>query len=231
MSNTTVQGDPRRATLVRRIRFLVLFTITYNVIEAVVALLAGRSASSSALLGFGLDSVIEVSSALAVAWQFSRDDHEARERTTLRVISFAFFALAAFVAFEALRSILTGEPAEHSTVGIALAAVSLMVMPTVSYLQRRTGKELGSSSAVADSKQTLLCTYMSGALLVGLLLNSAVGWWWADPFAGLAIAGLAVREGIEAWKGESCCSAEALFERGDDEAGAESQPCGPDCNC
>ena len=175
-------------------------------IEAVVALSAGVHASSTALIGFGLDSVIEVSSASAVAWQFAGRDPEAREKTALRVIALCFFGLAAFVTFDSVRSLLGGGEAEHSTAGLVLAAVSLAVMPLLSYGQRRTGRELGSSSAVADSRQTLLCTYLSAVLLVGLALNSLFGWSWADPFAALVIAGVAVREGARVWRGDNCCS-------------------------
>lgn len=198
-------GVERRAVLTRRVRWLVAATITYNVVEAVVAITAGAIASSTALIGFGLDSVVEVASAVAVAWQFSGADPEARERTALKVIAVSFYALAAYVAVEAARSLLGAEPAEHSTVGIVLAAVSLVVMPVLSLAQRRAGRQLGSASAVADSKQTLLCTYLSGVLLVGLLLNSLFGWYWADPVVALVIAGVAVREGRTAWRGEHCC--------------------------
>jgi divalent metal cation (Fe/Co/Zn/Cd) transporter len=206
---TTLQlglGPARRALLARRIRWFVAATITYNMIEAVVALSAGVQASSTALIGFGLDSVIEVSSAAAVAWQFAGRDPEAREKMALRVIAFSFFGLATFVTFDSVRSLLGGGEAEHSTVGLVLAAVSLAVMPLLSYGQRRTGRELGSTSAVADSKQTLLCTYLSAVLLVGLGLNSLFGWSWADPVAALVIAGVAVREGVQAWRGDTCCS-------------------------
>ena len=195
----------RKAVLSRRVRLLVAATITYNVVEAVVAITAGTVASSTALIGFGLDSVIEVASATAVAWQFSGADPEARERTALKVIAVSFFALAAYVTVESVRSLLGAEPAAHSSVGIGLAAVSLLVMPFLSYAQRRAGRELGSASAVADSKQTLLCTYLSGVLLIGLLLNSLFGWYWADPVVALAIAAVAVREGREAWRGQHCC--------------------------
>jgi divalent metal cation (Fe/Co/Zn/Cd) transporter len=199
-------GDPdRRATLSRRIRWLVAATITYNVVEAVVAIWAGTVASSSALIGFGLDSTIEVASAAAVAWQFSGRDPEARERVALRIIAFSFFALAAYVTVESVRTLLGAAEAEPSTVGIVLAALSLVVMPFLSYAQRRAGRELGSNSAVADSKQTLLCTYLSGVLLVGLVLNATLGWSWADPVVALVIAAVAVREGITAWRGEHCC--------------------------
>ncbi|WP_399342219.1 cation transporter [Umezawaea sp. Da 62-37] len=198
--------DPRRRTaLTRRVRLLVAATITYNVVEAVVAITAGTTASSTALIGFGLDSVIEVASALAVAWQFSGTDPEARERTALKVIAVSFFALAAYVTVESARTLFGADTADHSPVGIALAAVSLLVMPFLSTAQRRAGRELGSASAVADSRQTLLCTYLSGVLLVGLLLNSLLGWSWADPLVALVIAAVAVKEGREAWRGEHCC--------------------------
>lgn len=200
----TVRQD-RRAVLARRVRLLVAATIAYNVLEAVVAISAGTIASSTALVGFGLDSVVEVASAAAVAWQFSTPDHEARERKALRIIALSFFALAAYVTVESVRALLGGHEAAHSTVGIVLAAVSLAVMPGLSYAQRRAGRELGSHSAVADSRQTLLCTYLSGVLLAGLVLDSLFGWWWADPGAALVIAAVAVREGRSAWQGDDCC--------------------------
>ncbi|RSM74470.1 cobalt transporter [Amycolatopsis sp. WAC 01375] len=203
-TKSTVDPD-RRVVLSRRVRLLVAATITYNVIEAVVAISAGTIASSTALIGFGLDSIIEVASATAVAWQFSGKDPEARERTALKVIAVSFFALAAYVAVESVRTLFGADHAEHSPVGIVLAAVSLLVMPFLSYAQRRAGRELGSASAVADSKQTLLCTYLSGVLLVGLLLNSLFGWYWADPLVALVIAAVAIKEGREAWRGEHCC--------------------------
>jgi divalent metal cation (Fe/Co/Zn/Cd) transporter len=211
----------RRARLTRTIRLLVAATITYNVIEAVVALAAGTVASSTALIGFGLDSIIEVASAAAVAWQFSAADpevREAREHRALRIIALSFFTLAAYVTFESVRGLFFGaNDAEHSSVGLILAALSLLVMPFLSYAQRRAGRELGSATAVADSKQTLLCTYLSAVLLVGLALNSLFGWSWADPLAALVIAGVAVKEGVEAWKGDNCCApAAAAFAEADD---------------
>jgi divalent metal cation (Fe/Co/Zn/Cd) transporter len=203
---TTNSVEPqRRAVLSRRVRLLVSATITYNIIEAVVAISAGAVASSSALIGFGLDSLIEVSSAAAVYWQFAGSDPEARERVTLRIIAVSFFALAGYVTVESIRSLLGGETAGSSTAGIVLAAVSLVVMPLLSYAQRRAGRELGSASAVADSHQTLLCTYLSGVLLVGLLLNLLFGWSWADPVVALVIAAVAVKEGRTTWRGEHCC--------------------------
>jgi len=219
----------RRALLSRRIRWFVAATISYNVAEAVIALSAGSKASSTALIGFGLDSVIEVASAAAVAWQFAGRDPEAREKTALRVIAFSFFGLAAFVTVDAVRTLLDATAPEHSTAGIVLAAVSLAVMPFLSWFERRTGRELGSESAVADSKQTLVCTYLSAVLLVGLGLNSLFGWSWADPVAGLVIAAVAVREGLEAWRGDGCCSPVADALRVDGAGPATSCGCGPGC--
>ncbi|WP_156910432.1 cation diffusion facilitator family transporter [Nocardia mangyaensis] len=217
----TVPDPARKALLVRRIQWFVGATITYNVIEAVIALTEGTRVSSTALIGFGLDSVIEVSSAAAVAWQFAGRDPEKREKFALRVIAFSFFALAAYVTVTSVRALLGVGEAEHSTIGIALAAISLAIMPVLAAAQRRAGRELGSASAVADSQQTLLCTYLSAVLLVGLLLNSVFGWSWADPVAALVIAVIAVKEGRNAWKGETCCSTTPFGRSGDD--------CGDNC--
>ncbi|GAA4134525.1 cation transporter [Streptomyces tunisiensis] len=225
----------RRDALSRRIRFLVAATITYNVIEAIVAITAGTIASSTALIGFGLDSVIEVSSAAAVAWQFSASDHtvrEAREQRTLRIIAVSFFALAVYVTFDAVRALNGTGEAERSVPGIVIAALSLAVMPFLSAAQRTAGRELGSASAVADSKQTLLCTYLSAVLLVGLVLNATLGWSWADPIAALAIAGIAVKEGRDAWQGKGCCAPTTAatpspHAKADDGCG----DCPPGCGC
>lgn len=225
MSTTrlTVATD-RQLVLRRRVRWFVAATISYNVIEAVVAISAGTIASSTALIGFGLDSVIEVASATAVAWQFAGRDPEARERAALRIIALSFFALAGYVTVESIRSLVLGREAEHSTVGLVLAAVSLAIMPLLSYGQRRTGRELGSRSAVADSKQTLLCTYLSAVLLVGLAVNSLFGWSWADPIAALIIAAVAVKEGREAWRGDTCCAPPTVADETD-------TGCSDNCDC
>lgn len=216
---TPTLTDDRRAVLQRRVRFIVGFTIAYNVVEAVVAIAAGAAASSVALIGFGLDSVVEVLSAAAVAWQFTRRDPERWERPTLRLIAVAFFALAAYVTVSAAL-ILTGllEP-EHSTVGLVLAAVSILVMPAASLLERATGRELGSATVVADSKQTMMCALLSVAVLLSLGLNSLLGWTWADSVAALVIAAFAVREGVEAWRGDTCATPIGMLldeDRGDD---------------
>jgi divalent metal cation (Fe/Co/Zn/Cd) transporter len=228
VSNAVLTVD-RRAVLRRRIQLLVAATITYNVIEAVVAITAGTIASSIALIGFGLDSVIEVSSAAAVAWQFAGSDHERREKAALRVIAGSFFLLAAFVSVEAVRTLVSGDRPEQSTVGIVLVTVSVVVMPFLSWAQRRAGRELGSASAVADSRQTLLCTYLSAAVLVGLVLNAALGWWWADPVAALGLAVVAVREGRAALRGDTCCTPVRL---GEDDVTTEHRSGGGDaCGC
>jgi divalent metal cation (Fe/Co/Zn/Cd) transporter len=230
---SAVQLSPapaRRAELTRRIRFFAAATISYNVIEAAVSLWAGGVADSSALIGFGLDSVIEVASAVALSWQFSAKDPERREHLTLRMIAVSFFALAAFVAADAARSLAGAGAAQHSPAGIVIAALSLAIMPVLSGLQRRAGRELGSKTAVADSKQTLLCTYLSAVLLAGLVLNSTLGWWWADAGAALVIAAIAVREGVNAWRGDVCCSVpHTCTETG--HAGSTADDPGPAAGC
>jgi len=211
-TRTTVLDPARRDTLSRKVRVLVAATIIYNLVEGAVAISAGAAASSTALVGFGLDSVIEVSSAAAVAWQFSATDHatrEAREHRTMRIIAVSFFALAAYVGVGSVRALVGSGEAQHSPVGLVLAALSVLIMPVLSRAQRRAGRELGSASAVADSKQTLLCTYLSAVLLVGLGVNTLFGWSWADPVAAVVIAAVAVREGFDAWRGNGCCTPNA----------------------
>lgn len=194
----------RRHALGRRAQVLAAIVVAYNLVEAAVALTAGSIASSTALIGFGLDSLVEVTSGLVILWQFRHEVPEEREALALRIIAVAFFALAAYVGVESVRTLVAREVPEHSGLGIGVAVVSVLVMPLLSWAQRRTGRQLGSGSVVADSKQTLLCTYLSVVLLLGLLANSAWGWWWADPVAALVIAAVAVREGLEAWRGEQC---------------------------
>lgn len=219
-----VDPDERRR-LGRRAQLLAATSVTYNVIEAIIAISAGLVASSVALVGFGLDSVVEVSSGLIILWQFRHRLPETRERQALRMLAFSFFALAAYVGFESARTLINGSNPDSSLVGIGLAIASLIVMPLISWAQRRTGKALGSNAVVADGTQTLLCTYLSAVLLIGLVLNATLGWGWADPIAGLVIAGVAAREGIEAWKGEGCCSPIAAA-MGD----GESCGCAPGCS-
>ncbi|WP_372736851.1 cation diffusion facilitator family transporter [Nocardioides sp.] len=203
--HTVVTAEDRRR-YGRRAQLLAGASVAYNLIEAVIAITAGLVAGSIALVGFGLDSVVEVSSGLIILWQFRHPLPESREQKALRLMAFSFFGLAAYVVFESIRSLATGREAEASTVGMGLAVASLMIMPFLSWAQRRTGRTLGSNAVVADSTQTLLCSYMSGVLLVGLVLNASLDWWWADPIAGLVIAGFAAREGMAAWRGEGCCA-------------------------
>lgn len=199
---TAAITEERRRVLHRRVRFIVGFTISYNVIEAAVTLWAGALASSAALIGFGLDSIVEVLSALAVAWQFTRKDPERWEKVTVRAIGIAFFALAGYVIIDSVLSLTGAHGVDHSPLGIGIATLSLLVMPLLAWLEFRTGRELGSRSVMADAKQLLLCVYLSGTVLIGLLLNSLFGWEWADSVAALVVAALAIREGVEAWRGD-----------------------------
>ncbi len=206
---TTVEGPTSAApleTLKRRAIVLAWVTVAWNVVEAVVALAAGAAADSSALIGFGLDSTIEVSSAAVVLWQFRSAIPEARERLALRLIALSFFALALWVGISAVLDLVSRSEPEASTVGIVLALLSLIVMPMLAVAKQRVGKAMGAATVVADSAQTWLCTSLSAVLLVGLVANAWLGWWWADPIAGLVIAVVATREGIEAWRGHNCCS-------------------------
>jgi divalent metal cation (Fe/Co/Zn/Cd) transporter len=198
-------SDPaERLRLGRRAQLLAGASVAYNVVEAGVAVAAGLAAGSVALVGFGLDSTIEVSSALIILWQFRHSVPESRERAALRALAVSFFALAGYVSYEAVSALVSGESPSASPVGIGLAIASILIMPWLSRAQRRTGQALGSRAVEADGKQTRLCAYLSGVLLVGLLLNATMGWGWADPVAGLVIAAVAVREGIEAWRGDHC---------------------------
>ncbi len=205
-SSTWVTDPEYRRRLGRRAQLLAGVSVTYNVVEAIIAISAGIAAGSVALIGFGLDSTVEVSSGLIIVWQFRHRMPESREHLALRLLAISFFALAIYVGFESVRALVTGAEPEPSAVGIALATASLLVMPFLSWAQRRTGKSLGSNAVVADGTQTLLCTYLSAVLLVGLIANAALSWSWADPIAGLVIAAIALREGAKAWQGKGCCA-------------------------
>jgi cation diffusion facilitator family transporter len=200
-----------RARLLRRAVRLETFTIIYNVLEGVIAVTAGYLAGSIALVSFGLDSVIETTSAVAVfarlrAETRSRDPgaHEKAERRAERIVGVTLLALCLYVLFEAGSTLVRKEPPAVSAVGIVLAAVSLLVMPPLALAKRRTGRALGSRALIADSVETLVCSYLSFALLLGLGLNAALGWWWADPLAALVMVPFILREGLEAWRGEGC---------------------------
>ncbi|HEX5706054.1 MAG TPA: cation transporter [Pyrinomonadaceae bacterium] len=205
MSAETLSQTSSRALSVRRGRALEYLTIGWNVLEAVVAIGAGLFAGSVALVGFGVDSVIESSSGAVLLWRLSGGERgEARERTALRLVGASFLLLAAYVAFGAGKSLLTREPPEASYTGIGLAALSLVVMPLLARAKRRVAAELNSRALKADSRQTDLCAYLSAILLGGLLLNALFGWWWADPVAALLMTPIIVREGVEALRGETC---------------------------
>jgi divalent metal cation (Fe/Co/Zn/Cd) transporter len=195
----------RQRVLAHRAQLLAGASVLYNIVEGIVALAAGTVASSSALVSFGLDSAVEVASGLIILWQFRHPMPESRERRAQQLIAMSFFALAAYVTYDSIRSLVTGERVHVSIVGIVLAVASLVIMPLISWGKRRTGRELDSSAVVADSVQALLCTYLSAILLVGLLGNAFFGWWWLDPIAALVIAVIAVREGIETWNGDDDC--------------------------
>lgn len=227
MTTSPVLDAGERRRLGRRAQLLAAVSVSYNLVEAVIAVTAGVVAGSVALVGFGLDSMVEVSSGLVILWQFRHPLPESRERVALRLMAVSFFALAAYVGVESVRALVSGHTPDASRVGIALAAASLLVMPFLSWAQRRTGRALGSAAVVADSTQTLLCTYLSAVLLLGLVLNATLGWSWADPLAGLVIAAVAAREGLEAWRGEGCCAPAAGQAQPDRDTGR----CGDGCGC
>lgn len=215
------RGD-QRALFIKRAQFIAGISVVYNLAEAVIAIAAGAEANSRALIGFGLDSIVEVSSGLIVLWQFSRPLSEGRERLAMRMMGVSFMALALFVGFESSRALLTGHVAESSLVGIVLAIVSLIVMPFLSFAQRHNGRKLASDTVVADSTQTMLCVYLSAVLLVGLVLNAWLGWWWADPAAGLVIAAVAAKEGVDSWRGKGCGCGVPVDHMRDDNSSASS---------
>jgi divalent metal cation (Fe/Co/Zn/Cd) transporter len=190
----------RLDALRRRGLLLEYATISWNVLEAVIAVWAGLAANSIALIGFGLDSLIEVFAAGVVVWEF-RGVAEERTARALRLIAISFFVLATYVVVEAGRDLIAGSEAGESLPGVILAAVSLLFMPLLAFAKRRTGSAMNSRTLLADATETLLCSYLSAILLVGLVLNATVGWWWADPLAAIGIAYLALREGVEAWRG------------------------------
>ena len=216
-TNATAILDPAvRALLVRRGQRLEILTLVWNSLEAAVAITAGWIAGSIALIGFGLDSVIESASGAVLLWRLHRDADPARrehvERRALQLVGWSFFALAAYVAADAARSLWLRETPDRSTVGIVLAALSLVVMPILARAKRRVAARIASRALHADSRQTDLCAYLSAILLAGLLLNSILGWWWADPVAALLMVPIIAREGRDALRGEHCgdCSADSL---------------------
>jgi divalent metal cation (Fe/Co/Zn/Cd) transporter len=204
-----IEEDRNRADLVRRGRWLEYFTIIYNSLEGIIAIGAGVVAGSIALVGFGFDSLIEVTSGAALLWRLNLDaDEERRERVeaiSLRIVGVCFVLLAIYVSYDSIKSLMGHEAPEESVVGIIMAAVSLIVMPLLVGAKRKVARGINSKALMADSKQTEVCTYLSAILLVGLVLNALLGWWWADPVAALIMVPIIAREGVEALRGETCC--------------------------
>lgn len=202
-----------RAQVIRRGRLLAWATIAWNAVEGVVGIVSGVAAGSVALVGFGVDSYVEVFAGAVVLWRLSKEDvgqhvSARAERRAVRLIAVTFFALAAGIGVESVRRLVTAERPEESAVGLVLAVVSLLVMPLLARAKRRVGRRLGSRALEADATETDLCVWLSAILLAGLGLNAAFGWWWADPVAGLAIVAIAAREGWENWHAEvvdDCC--------------------------
>ncbi len=203
MSTEALSQETIPATIVRRGRRLEYLTIGWNSVEAIISVGAGFAAGSIALVGFGIDSLIEVSSGAVLLWRLVSGEH--RERIALRLVGISFLALAAYIAFDAAKSLILREPPNESYVGIAVAALSLIVMPFLARAKRRVGASLNSRAMEADSRQTDICAYLSAILLGGLGLNALFGWWWADPIAGLVMVPIIAKEGIEALRGETCC--------------------------
>jgi divalent metal cation (Fe/Co/Zn/Cd) transporter len=198
-----------REALVRRARLLAWGGNAWHVVEFAIALAAGLAAGSIALVGFGLDSLIEAGAGAVILWRFGsrRSSSEHAERRAQQLIAASYFLLAGYVAVESLRTLLGGVHPETSWVGIGLAAVTAPTMPLLARAKQRVGRRLNSSATVSEGSQNMICAYLSVALLVGLGTNALLGWWWADPVAALVIAAIAVREGRESWRGEACCDA------------------------
>ena len=198
-----------RRAVARRGKHLAYFTIAWNSLEGLVAVVAGALAGSISLLGFGIDSFIEVTSGTVLLWRMAVDadvrKREQNEKLSLRIVGVCFLALAVYVAYASVSDLVSRKATEQSIPGIILACVSLVVMPLLSRAKKRVGNQLGSTAMHADAKQTDFCVYLSGILLIGQLLKTGFGWWWADPAAALIMVPLIAREGMVAMKGETCC--------------------------
>jgi len=210
MANLEVSTRPSRAAAVQHAIGLEYFTIAYNIVEGVVSLVLGGLASSIALIGFGLDSFVESFSGLVILWRFrceaqGQGVQNTLESRALRYVGGSFLLLSTYIFVESVRKLWLQEPPEPSSLGILLAVLSLIVMPVLARKKYRTGKALDSAAMVGDSKQTLACSLLSVALLLGLSLNATFDWWWADPVAGLAMVPWLLKEGHEALLGKACC--------------------------
>jgi divalent metal cation (Fe/Co/Zn/Cd) transporter len=198
-----------RQAIARHGKNLEYFTIAWNSLEALVAVVAGARAGSISLVGFGIDSFVEVTSGAVLLWRMSVDadarKRERREKLSLRIVGVCFLALAAYVGYESISDLAGKRAPEHSIPGIILACVSLVVMPLLSGAKKKVGNELGSAAMHADAKHTDFCVYLSAILLLGLVLNAALGWWWSDPVSALIMVPLIAKEGVEAMNGETSC--------------------------
>ena len=201
--------NSNRPALIKKGRYLEYFTIGYNSLEGLIAIGAGLIAGSIALVGFGFDSLIEVTSGSILLWRLNADVDETRreriEATSVRLVGACFILLALYVSYDSVKSLIRREAPVESIVGIVLAAVSVIVMPLLVRAKRKVARGINSAALMADSKQTELCTYLSAILLMGLLLNAFLGWWWADPIAALIMVPIIVKEGLEGLRGETCC--------------------------
>ncbi len=212
---TSAASPSERAALVRRARSLAWLGVSWHVIEAAIAIAAGIAAGSIALVGFGADSVIEAAAGFVVLWLVARSFSPQAERRSQQLIAISFFVLAAYVGVESVRTLIAADHPQVSWVGIGLSLFTLVTMPPLAIAKQRVGEQLGSSAAKSEARQTFICAGLSGALLIGLGANAALGWWWADPIAALVVAGAAAREGRGSWRGDSCCtSAAALADEG-----------------
>jgi divalent metal cation (Fe/Co/Zn/Cd) transporter len=216
----------RYERLARRARLLSWLSLAWMTVEGAVAISAGVVASSIALVGFGLDSAIEGFASLAIVWRFSRSRmfSRAAETRAQKLVAIQFFLLAPYVAVESIRALIAGERPDATWVGIALAASSVVLMPLLGVAKQRIAEEIGSAATKGEGRQNMLCAYLALALLVGLVGNALAGAWWLDPAVGLLIAGVAVKEGLEAWRGEGCCVSSPPHE-----AGFAEEACADDC--
>ncbi len=209
IGRVAAQPAGRRFHLERRARLLAWGGIAWHVVEFAIALVAGLAAGSIALVGFGADSLVEALAGFVVVWLFTgrRLGSDESERRAQQLIAASFFLLAGYVGAESIRTLVAGDQPGTSWVGVGLAAFTAPTMPLLAIVKRRVGRQLGSAATVKEASQTQLCAYLSVALLIGLLANALLGWWWADPLAALAIAAVAIREGRQSWRGEGCCDA------------------------
>jgi divalent metal cation (Fe/Co/Zn/Cd) transporter len=210
LERLVVTGRADRERLARRVRLLSWLSLAWMTVEGAVAILAGAAAGSIALIGFGLDSAVEGFASVIIIWRFTghRVFSHAAERRAQKLVAVQFFILAPYVGVESIRALVTADRPDESLVGIVLAAASVILMPALGIAKQRLADQLGSAATKGEGRQNMLCAYLAGALLVGLLGNALAGAWWLDPAVGLLIAGLAVTEGREAWRGEGCCAAD-----------------------